>query len=65
MCGDAVGDMKAAANNGVYYYPICVNHEDESWNELVAEAVPKLLDGRYRGNYQEKVIGKFLNNLQL
>ncbi len=65
MCGDAVGDMKAAAGNGVFYYPICVNHEDESWNELVAEAVPKLLDGRYRGNYQEKVIGKFLNNLQL
>lgn len=65
MCGDAVGDMKAAANNGVYYYPICVNHENESWDELVVEAVPKLLDGRYRGNYQEKVIDKFLNNLQL
>lgn len=64
MCGDAVGDMKAAASNGVLYYPICVNHENESWANLVPEALPKLLEGSYEGLYQEQVIAEFLDNLK-
>ena len=30
MIGDAPGDCDAAEKNGVYYYPILVNHEKES-----------------------------------
>ena len=64
MCGDAVGDMKAAESNGVFYYPILVNHENESWGSLVPEALPKFIAGSYEGEYQKKVIGEFLDNLK-
>lgn len=64
MCGDAVGDMKAAAANGVLYYPICVNHENESWDSLVSEAIPRFLEDTYEGSYQAKVIEMFLDNLK-
>lgn len=41
MVGDAVGDKQAAESNGVYYYPILVKHEAESWKELVETALDK------------------------
>lgn len=35
MCGDAPGDLDAARKNGVFYYPILVRHEKESWEDAV------------------------------
>ncbi len=63
MCGDAVGDMNAAASNGVLYYPICVNYENQCWSRIVPEALPKFLNGKYNGVYQDEVIKDFLENL--
>lgn len=63
MCGDAVGDMKAAAENGVLYYPICVNYEVDSWAKLVPEGLPKLLEESYEGAYQESLVKDFIQNL--
>jgi phosphoglycolate phosphatase-like HAD superfamily hydrolase len=34
MVGDAPGDCDAAEANGVWYFPILVNQETESWSEL-------------------------------
>lgn len=64
MCGDAVGDMQAAASNGVLYYPICVNHENESWADITKEPFEKFIDGSYAGEFQDGVIKKFLDNLK-
>jgi len=64
MVGDAPGDSDAAKTNGVYYYPILVRHEKESWNEFVELAVSKLVDDSYGGAYQEQKETEFLNNLQ-
>ncbi len=64
MCGDAVGDMNAAASNGVRYYPICVNHEEESWKELKENTLKVFLNGNFDRAYQEKLIEEFLNNLK-
>ena len=64
MCGDAVGDMKAAAANGVLYYPICVNYENESWEALVDNAYPRFINSSYKGDYQKEVIDNFLDNLR-
>ena len=36
MVGDAPGDKAAAEKNGVWFYPILVRHEAESWAELVS-----------------------------
>ena len=62
MTGDAPGDHDAAKKNDVFYYPILVRHEKESWDEFVATAIPKLISGDYAGAYQK--IAEFLNNLK-
>ena len=36
MCGDAPGDERAAAENGVHFYPILVRGEEASWEALRA-----------------------------
>ena len=64
MCGDAPGDLDAAEQNGVFYYPILVRHEKESWREFRETAVGKLLEETYGGDYQKKKTEKFLNNLK-
>lgn len=64
MCGDAPGDMDAADQNGVFYYPILVRHEKESWKEFQEEAVGMLLEGNYGGEYQQRKKDAFLNNLK-
>ncbi len=62
MIGDAPGDSDAARKNGVHYYPILVNHEQESWEEAIAMAYRKLQDGDY-GPYGEEKQRAFLENL--
>ena len=64
MTGDAVGDYEAAKKNGVFYYPIRVRHEKESWEEFKAEAVGRLTGGTYAGEYQKKQIDAFMDNLK-
>lgn len=64
MCGDAPGDMDAAKQNGVFYYPILVRREKQSWKEFQDTALEKLLDGTYGGDYQQKKTEAFLENLK-
>ena len=62
MVGDAPGDCDAAEKNNVYYYPILVNHEKESWDEAIAVAFGKLRNGEY-ADYGAEMKKKFLQNL--
>ena len=62
MVGDAPGDSDAAEKNGVYYYPILVNHEKESWDEAIAVAFSKLQAGEYAA-YGAQKKQEFLRNL--
>ena len=64
MCGDAVGDMKAAQSNGVLYYPICVNKENQSWTKLRTESLSKFTDGSFDDGYQQSLIDEFMDNLK-
>lgn len=63
MVGDAPGDKSAAAENGVWFYPILVGHEGESWRQLLHEAFPKLLSGEFDEAYQKQLISDFEKNL--
>ena len=65
MCGDAPGDEKAASSNGVLYYPILVNHENESWQRFLDEALECFVSGGYKGAYQDERIADFRHNLGL
>lgn len=62
MVGDAPGDKAAAEKNGVWFYPILVRHEAESWAELVSTALARLTAGAY-APYGEALAEKFLANL--
>jgi len=62
MVGDAPGDCDAAEKNGVWYYPILVNHEKESWDEAAAVAFGKLQSGTY-AEYGAQKKAEFLRNL--
>lgn len=62
MVGDAPGDRAAAKENGVYFYPILVRHEGESWQELVETALPRLREGTYE-TYGRKKAQEFVKNL--
>lgn len=64
MTGDAVGDYDAAQKNGVYYYPILVRHEKESWQEFREAAVDRLIAGSYGGDYQQARVDAFMENLK-
>lgn len=64
MAGDALGDYEAAEKNHVFYYPILVRHEKESWSEFRDQAVDKLVDGTYGGEYQQQKIDAFMENLK-
>ena len=63
MCGDALGDYKAAQSNQVNFYPILVKHEKESWSEFIKTALDKLMCGAYSGEYQDKKLQEFNSNL--
>lgn len=63
MVGDAPGDRDAAEKNGVYFYPILVRHEAESWADFVREALPALTEDRY-APYGEAAARRFVENLQ-
>lgn len=63
MCGDAPGDKDAAEKNGVFFFPILVKKEKESWSEFINKGFDKLIYGEFCGQYQSEKINEFINNL--
>lgn len=63
VVGDAPVDRDAANENGVWYYPILVGKEGYSWERLLNEAFPRLLEGTFDEAYQEQLIKEFETNL--
>lgn len=63
MVGDAPGDLVAAEKSGVLFYPILVGKEEFSWTRLRNEAIGKLADGSFAGEYAEQLKKEFLDNL--
>ena len=62
MVGDAPGDLQAALENGVYFYPILVRHEAESWSEFAELGLKKFLSDDYR-EYGNRKMDEFRANL--
>ena len=63
MIGDAPGDLAAARDNGVLFYPIDPGSEDESWRRFHDEALPRFFEGTFAGSYMEGRIDAFLTLL--
>lgn len=63
MVGDAPGDKTAAEKNGVWFYPILVRHEAESWRELASEGLERFRQDDF-APYAETKGQQFEQNLQ-
>lgn len=63
MVGDAPGDRAAAAANDVWFYPILVKREEESWRELLENGLRMLRNQDY-GDYGVRMAQRFLKNLE-
>ena len=54
MIGDAPGDLDAAKNNEVHFYPILYGKEKESWSNLINGVLKEFLNNHYDDlKYQE------------
>lgn len=59
MVGDAPGDLEAAQDNGVLFYPVIPGEEEASWERFYREALGRFLAGRYGGDYERTLVEEF------
>lgn len=59
MIGDAKGDLEAASNNNILFYPIIPGHEEESWRKFIDEGSGRFFTGTFRGNYDSSLREEF------
>jgi phosphoglycolate phosphatase-like HAD superfamily hydrolase len=63
MIGDAKGDMDAAFNNEILFYPVIPGKEEESWERFYKESFDKFLKGTYSGHYENSLLEAFNKSL--
>lgn len=63
MIGDALGDLEAAKNNGILFYPIIPGKENQSWNRFLNEGFGKFTKLKYSGEYEARMIDEFRKSL--
>ena len=59
MIGDAPGDYMAASSNGVLFFPINPDHEEDSWERFYNVGLDKFFNGTYQGDYEGELIEEF------
>lgn len=62
LIGDDPGDSEAARLSGIWFYPILVNWEEESWLQCRTDAMTWLQNGDF-GQYQDEIREVFVENL--
>ena len=63
MVVDSPIDQRAAKAEEVFFYPIMVWKEKESWEEFRNHALDKFREGTFAGEYQAEVEKEFVQNL--
>lgn len=63
MIGDAPGDLKAARQNNVLFYPVIPGKEEESWEKLCDEGLDRFFNGTYAGDYEKSLLSDFNKGL--
>ena len=59
MIGDAPGDLQAAKQNNVLFYPVIPGKESESWEKLKEESFDRFLERSYKGDYENMLLDEF------
>ncbi len=63
LIGDAPGDLAAAKDTAVCFFPILPGGEVESWRVLREEGIDRFLTGRFRGEFEQSLIRRFTDSL--
>lgn len=63
MIGDAKGDLDAAKNNGILFFPIIPGKEDASWERFSNEVLEYFTEGRYSESYENELLAEFRSSL--
>lgn len=63
MIGDAPGDLQAAKDNRMLFFPIVPGREAESWSEFLHNGIDRFFRGEFRGEYQKKLLQEFEKSL--
>ncbi len=63
MIGDAKGDLDAARNNGILFYPIIPGNEEISWERFLNEGLEKFRKGIFAGSYEKELLSEFVKSL--
>lgn len=63
LIGDAPGDLQAARECGVGFFPTIPGQEAACWRELVATDLALFLQGRYRGEREDTHVAAFTGAL--
>lgn len=63
LIGDAPGDLEAAREAGVCFYPIQPGEEEKSWTRFNDEIYDLFRAGRYRGLFENCFIERFVKSL--
>jgi phosphoglycolate phosphatase-like HAD superfamily hydrolase len=63
MIGDAKGDLDAAKNNGILFYPVTPGKEEASWEHFLDEGFGNFIKGAFAGNYENKLLSEFGKSL--
>ena len=63
MIGDARGDLEAAKNNGISFFPIIPGKEDSSWERFTDEGLEKFRKGLFEGSYETGLLSEFEESL--
>ena len=59
MIGDAKGDLEAARNNRILFYPVIPGKEDQSWKRILDEGLSRFINGTFKGAYAESLLTEF------
>ena len=59
MMGAAPGDPRSAESNGIMFFPIIPNNEEQSWAELLAEGLTQFFEGVYRRAHADRLHREF------
>jgi phosphoglycolate phosphatase-like HAD superfamily hydrolase len=63
MIGDAKGDLDAARNNGILFFPVIPGKENISWSRFINEGLKNFTEGKYAGSYENKLLEEFMRYL--
>jgi phosphoglycolate phosphatase-like HAD superfamily hydrolase len=63
IIGDAIGDLLAARQNNVLFFPIIPGGENESWLRFIDEGIGRFLTENFSGSYEDRLVYEFKRSL--